>query len=169
MSNSAWHQEEVSHKPKRRSFWLQASLALLACLLAFLLLMGLQTRNNRVSAWQGFRSVMAQIRNESDAKALYHRSPDLMTRFPDESRFLDYLKTYRPVIQAPPETEPMNDGDRYLVFPLPTSVSIRYRFEDGTTFSLGINRPGIFRSLSEHRETLGHFDIHATRMLTVQK
>ena len=169
MSNSAWHQEDVSHKPKRGSFWLQTSLASSACVLAFLLLMGLQTRNCRVSAWQGFRSVMAQIRNESDAKALYHRSPDLVTRFQDESRFLDYLKTYQPVIQAPPDTEPTNDGDRYHVFPLPTSVSIRYRFEDGTTFSVGINRPGLFRSLSEQREILGHFDIHATRMLTLQK
>ena len=169
MSHSAWHQGELPQQPRKKSFWLQVSLASSACVLTLLLLVGLQTWNCRVSAWQGFRSVMTQIRNESDAKNLYHRSPDLVTRFPDESRFLDYLKTYQPVIQAPPDTEPTHDGDRYLVFPLPTSVSIHYRFEDGTTFSIGINRSGLLRPFSDRQESLGHFDIHATRMLTIQR
>ena len=166
MSNSAWQQEVAPTKPIWSSIWLQVSLAVSACILAILLLLGLQTRYCRVSAWQGFRSVMAQIRSDSDAKALYHRSPDLLTRFPDESRFLEYLKTYQSVIQEPPIAEPLNAGERYHVFSLPTSVSVRYQFEDGTTFSVEINSPGLFRSYPERHESLGHFHIQATRMLT---
>lgn len=109
---------------------------------------------------------MAQIRDEADARALYRRSPGLVRRFANEARFLDYLKTYQSVLQTPPTTEPVNDGDRYFVFPLPTTTSIRFRFDDGTTVSVGIRSPGLFRSFPAGQEVLDRFDIHAVRMLT---
>jgi len=169
MISPAWHQEYRQAKPKGKSLWLQILIAVSASLLISLVALGLHTRNVRTTAWQGFRSVMAQIRNESDAKSLYRRSPKLVTRFPNEVKFLDYLKTYQSVLQIPPFIEPMNDGDKYLVFSLPTSATVRFRFADGTTVSVGIESPGFFRSNPEGQEVLSHFDLKAARMLMAPK
>ena len=169
MKSSAWQNEDGLHKPKGKPIWLQVVIAFSTGLLIFLVAIGLQTRNNRLASWEGFRNVMAEIKTESDAKELFRRSPDLMTRFPNETQFWEYLQSYQSVIQIPPNLEPVNDGERYLVFPMPTSTSIRFRFEDGTTFSIGIKSPGFFRSFPKGQEVLQHFDIKAARMLKVQK
>ena len=169
MISTAWQQENRPPKPKGKSIWLQILIAVSASLLIFLMAVGLQIRNGRSTAWQGFRNVMAQIRSESDAKNLYRRSPNLVTRFPNETQFLDYLKTYQSVLQVPPPTEPIDDGDNYHVFTLPTTASVRFRFEDGTTVSVGIKSPGFFRFYPEGQEVLNHFDLKATRMLRAPK
>ena len=169
MINSAWQLENPQANPKGKSLWRQLLMAVSATLLVSLVAIGLQIYNVRTTTWQKFRSVMAQIQNESDAKELYHRSPNLFSRFPTETRFLDYLKTYRSVLQTPPHTEPRADGDNYLVFPLPTSTTVRFRFQDGTTVSVGITSPGFFRSTPDGQEILSHFNIKATRMLMAPK
>jgi len=167
MKDSAWENTDDLPKPKSKPFWLKVIISVSAFLLIFLSILGLQARNGRVTAWVGFRNVMAQIRDEAHAKALYRRSPDLASRYPNEARFLGYLKTYQSVIQLPPIDEPLNDGRRYRVFSLPTSTSVKYRFEDGTIVSVRLNSPGLFRSFPEGQVVLGHFDIQAIRMLTV--
>lgn len=166
MISPAWQNETISPRRKRQSPWLHAFLAITAGLLFLFSTLGLQARTGRLTAWTSFRNVMAQLRNETEARALYRRSPDLVGRFANEARFLDYLKTYQSVLQTPPTTEPVNDGDRYLVFPLPTTTSVRFRFEDGTTVFVGIKSPGLFRSFPAGQEVLDRFDIHAVRMLT---
>jgi hypothetical protein len=166
MISPAWQNETISPRRKGQPLWLQAFLVISAGLLILCSTLGLQARNGRVTAWNSFRNVMAQIRNETEARALYRRSPDLAGRFASEAGFLDYLRTYQTVIQTPPRVEPINDGDRYLVFPLPTTTSVQFRFEDGTTVSVGIRSPGLFRSFPPGQEVLDRFDIHAVRMLT---
>jgi len=168
MKDSAWENTDDLPQLKGNPFWLRAIISVSAFLLIFLSILGLRARNGRVTAWLGFRNVMVQISNEADAKALYRRSPDLASRYPNEARFLGYLKTYQSVIQLPPIDEPPNDGGRYRVFPLPTSTSVKYRFEDGTIVSIRLNSPGLFRSFPEGQVVLGYFDIQALRMLTVQ-
>jgi len=108
---------------------------------------------------------MAELGNEDEARALYRRSPGLVQRYPNETRFLDYLKTYQSVIQTPPLEEPINDGQRYFVFPLPTTTTLHFRFQDGTTVSVILEYPGLFRFPPEGQEVLDALDIQAARML----
>lgn len=165
MIDSNWENDHAPAKSKGRPPWLRILFVISAVLVVSLLLLGFQVRSHRITVWGHFRRVMAQVGNDANARALYRRSPGLTRRYANETRFLDYIKTYRSVLQMPPIDEPINDGQRYFVIPLPTTTTIRFRFENGTTVSATIKHPGLFRFSPEGEARLDGFDIRAVRML----